>query len=165
MRPPAARPHCAALRRRALASMPNGVPMASMRGSYHHEPMWVAQASGARFTDVDGFSYADFNIADIRNSRVGLACSSGSTPRPPRRPTSKPFASRASPPVVKRYCSPGTGALLRRQADDELAVRGRAAQLEAVTVREVGRFIPHAHDIDCRRRWQHRRDSQISREV
>ena len=60
-----ARPHSAALRRRALASMPNGVPMAWMRGSYHHEPMWVAQASGARFTDVDGFSYADFNIADM----------------------------------------------------------------------------------------------------
>ena len=60
-----ARPHSAALRRRALASMPNGVPMAWMRGSYHHEPIWVAQASGAHFTDVDGFSYADFNIADM----------------------------------------------------------------------------------------------------
>jgi glutamate-1-semialdehyde 2,1-aminomutase len=60
-----ARPRSAALRQRALASMPNGVPMAWMRGSYHHEPPWVARASGARFTDVDGFSYSDFNIADM----------------------------------------------------------------------------------------------------
>ena len=48
-----ARPRSAALWKRALASMPNGVPMAWMRVSYHHEPLWVARASGARFTDVD----------------------------------------------------------------------------------------------------------------
>lgn len=45
--------------------MPNGVPMAWHRGSYHHEPPWVAHASGARFTDVDGHNYSDFNIADM----------------------------------------------------------------------------------------------------
>jgi len=61
----AARPKSAALRRRACAVMPNGVPMAWMRGSYHHEPPWVAGAAGAHFTDVDGFDYADFNIADM----------------------------------------------------------------------------------------------------
>ena len=61
----AARPQSAALRQRASAVMPNGVPMAWMRGSYHHEPPWVASAAGAHFTDVDGFSYADFNIADM----------------------------------------------------------------------------------------------------
>ncbi len=60
-----ARPKSAALRRRASAVMPNGVPMAWMRGSYHHEPPWVAGAAGAHFTDVDGFDYADFNIADM----------------------------------------------------------------------------------------------------
>jgi glutamate-1-semialdehyde 2,1-aminomutase len=61
----AARPRSAALRRRASAVMPNGVPMAWMRGSYHHEAPWVASATGAHFTDVDGFDYADFNIADM----------------------------------------------------------------------------------------------------
>jgi len=60
-----ARPKSAALRQRASAVMPNGVPMAWMRGSYHHEPPWVSSAAGARFTDVDGFHYADFNIADM----------------------------------------------------------------------------------------------------
>jgi glutamate-1-semialdehyde aminotransferase len=60
-----ARPASAALRQRALSVMPNGVPMSWMRGSYHHEPPWVAHAEGAHFTDVDGFDYADFNIADM----------------------------------------------------------------------------------------------------
>src|SRR5262245_14686934 len=58
-------PKSIALRQRATAVMPNGVPMAWMRGSYHHEAPWVAHAQGAHFTDVDGHRYADFNIADM----------------------------------------------------------------------------------------------------
>ena len=58
-------PRSIEMRRRGLAVMPNGVPMAWHRGSYHHEPPWVAHASGARFTDVDGHTYSDFNIADM----------------------------------------------------------------------------------------------------
>src|SRR3954454_21245981 len=61
----AARPRSAALWTRAWESMPNGVPMAWHRGSYHHLPMWVDAGAGARFTDVDGFTYSDFNIADM----------------------------------------------------------------------------------------------------
>jgi glutamate-1-semialdehyde 2,1-aminomutase len=45
--------------------MPNGVPMAWMAGSYHHLPMWIAEGRGAHITDVDGHTYADFNIADL----------------------------------------------------------------------------------------------------
>ena len=45
--------------------MPNGVPMAWMVGSYHHQPLWVAEGKGAHFTDVDGHTYRDFNIADL----------------------------------------------------------------------------------------------------
>ena len=60
-----ARPRSAALWTRAWESMPNGVPMAWHRGSYHHIPLWVDSAAGARFTDVDGFTYSDFNIADL----------------------------------------------------------------------------------------------------
>ena len=60
-----ARPRSAALWTRAWGVMPNGVPMAWLRGSYHHLPMWVASGEGARFTDVDGFTYSDFNIADL----------------------------------------------------------------------------------------------------
>ena len=58
-------PRSAALRDRGLEVMPNGLPMAWLRGSYHHIPMWVAQGHGARFTDVDGHTYSDFNIADM----------------------------------------------------------------------------------------------------
>ncbi len=45
--------------------MPNGVPMAWLFGSYHHVPPWVVEGKGARFTDVDGHTYSDFNIADM----------------------------------------------------------------------------------------------------
>lgn len=58
-------PRSIELRRRGEAVMPNGVPMAWLTGSYHHEPPWVAHAAGARFTDVDGHTYSDFNIADL----------------------------------------------------------------------------------------------------
>ena len=58
-------PRAAELRDRGLELMPNGLPMAWLRGSYHHIPMWVAQGRGARFTDVDGHTYSDFNIADM----------------------------------------------------------------------------------------------------
>jgi glutamate-1-semialdehyde 2,1-aminomutase len=34
-------------------------------GSYHHLPLWAVEGQGARFTDADGFEYADFNIADM----------------------------------------------------------------------------------------------------
>jgi glutamate-1-semialdehyde 2,1-aminomutase len=60
-----ARPRSAELWTRAWESMPNGVPMAWHRGSYHHLPMWIESGSGARFTDADGFTYSDFNIADM----------------------------------------------------------------------------------------------------
>jgi glutamate-1-semialdehyde 2,1-aminomutase len=59
------RPRSAALSQRGRAVMPNGVPMAWMVGSYHHQPPWVADAKGAHLTDVDGHDYADFNIADL----------------------------------------------------------------------------------------------------
>ncbi len=59
------RPRSAEMWTRAWDVMPNGVPMAWLRGSYHHLPMWVASGAGARFTDVDGFTYSDFNIADM----------------------------------------------------------------------------------------------------
>jgi len=61
----AAHPRSAELLARGRAVMPNGVPMAWLRSSYHHLPMWVASGSGAHFTDVDGHTYRDFNIADM----------------------------------------------------------------------------------------------------
>ena len=60
-----ARPRSAELLARGRVVMPNGVPMAWHVGSYHHLPIWVAEGHGARFTDVDGHEYADFNIADM----------------------------------------------------------------------------------------------------
>lgn len=60
-----AHPKCAALLQRGRRVMPNGVPMAWHVGSYHHLPLWAVEGRGARFTDADGFEYADFNIADM----------------------------------------------------------------------------------------------------
>jgi glutamate-1-semialdehyde 2,1-aminomutase len=61
----AARPRSAELWARAKASMPNGVPMSWLRTSYDHPPLFVAEGKGARFRDVDGHGYSDFNIADM----------------------------------------------------------------------------------------------------
>ena len=58
-------PRSIALRERARRSMPDGVPMAWHMSSYHDAPPWVAEGHGARFTDVDGHTYHDFNIADL----------------------------------------------------------------------------------------------------
>jgi glutamate-1-semialdehyde 2,1-aminomutase len=60
-----ARPRSLALSGQARAVMPNGVPMSWMLTSYEHGPLFVADARGSRFTDVDGLSYADFNVADM----------------------------------------------------------------------------------------------------
>src|SRR3954453_3476636 len=61
----AAHPRSAALLERGRAAMPNGVAVAWVIGSYHHLPMWVAEGRGAHIIDVDGHTYADFNIADL----------------------------------------------------------------------------------------------------
>jgi glutamate-1-semialdehyde 2,1-aminomutase len=58
-------PRSIELRERARRSMPNGVPMAWFASSYHHDAPWVVDGHGSRFTDVDGHTYADFNIADM----------------------------------------------------------------------------------------------------
>jgi glutamate-1-semialdehyde 2,1-aminomutase len=60
-----ANPRSLELHARGRRVMPNGVPMAWQVGSYHHPPLWVASGRGARFTDVDGHTYSDFNIADL----------------------------------------------------------------------------------------------------
>lgn len=60
-----ARPKSAELLRRGQKVMPNGVPMAWHVGSYHHLPLWGVEGKGSRFTDADGFTYSDFNIADM----------------------------------------------------------------------------------------------------
>jgi glutamate-1-semialdehyde 2,1-aminomutase len=61
----AARPRGQLLWKQGHAVMPNGVPMSWMRTSYDHPPLFVEDASGARFRDVDGHEYSDFNIADM----------------------------------------------------------------------------------------------------
>ena len=44
--------------------MPNGVPMAWMSTLYTHPPVFADAGRGAVFTDIDGHSYIDFNLAD-----------------------------------------------------------------------------------------------------
>ena len=58
-------PRCIETWHRAEQVMPNGVPMSWLRTSYDHPPLWVDDAKGARFLDVDGNEYVDFNIADM----------------------------------------------------------------------------------------------------
>jgi glutamate-1-semialdehyde 2,1-aminomutase len=55
----------AALAERARRHMPHGVPVAWMAGLYRTPPIYCAGGSGARFRDVDGNEYLDFNVADL----------------------------------------------------------------------------------------------------
>ena len=59
-----ARPRSLALIGRARAHMPNGMPMAWMASDYD-QPVYIDYGQGPGFTDVDGFSYADFNASDM----------------------------------------------------------------------------------------------------
>lgn len=64
-------PKSAALRTRAAAHLPNGVPMSWMRSLYPTAPIYIASGAGARFCDVDGNEYLDFNLSDL-SMTVGL---------------------------------------------------------------------------------------------
>src|SRR5689334_15347424 len=59
------RPRSAELWAKGRRVMPNGVPMSWMRVFYDAPPVYAAEGRGARFRDVDGIEYSDFNIADI----------------------------------------------------------------------------------------------------
>src|SRR6516165_791039 len=59
-----ARPQSMAMIARARAHMPNGVPMAWM--AYHADQLvYIDHGQGPGFTDIDGFSYVDFNASDL----------------------------------------------------------------------------------------------------
>ena len=59
-------PRSAELLARGRSVMPNGVPMAWHRGQLSPPPACGSvEGSGAHFTDVDGHTYRDFNIADM----------------------------------------------------------------------------------------------------
>jgi glutamate-1-semialdehyde 2,1-aminomutase len=58
------RPRSLAMISRARAHMPNGMPMAWMASEYD-QPVYIDHGRGAGFTDLDGFSYADFNASDM----------------------------------------------------------------------------------------------------
>ena len=58
------RPRTLAMVGRARAHMPDGMPMAWM-ASGNDQPVYVAYGSGPGFTDLDGFSYVDFNASDM----------------------------------------------------------------------------------------------------
>src|SRR6266581_9150172 len=60
----ARRPRSLAMIGRARAHMPNGVPMAWM-ASDNDQPVYVDHGHGPGFTDVDGFTYIDFNASDM----------------------------------------------------------------------------------------------------
>jgi glutamate-1-semialdehyde 2,1-aminomutase len=59
-----ARPRTLAIVERARAHMPNGVPMAWM-ASDNDQPVYIDHGQGPGFTDVDGFTYLDFNASDM----------------------------------------------------------------------------------------------------
>jgi glutamate-1-semialdehyde 2,1-aminomutase len=58
------RPATLALLDRARAHMPNGTPMSWMVEEYD-QPVYIERGQGPGFTDVDGFSYVDFNASDV----------------------------------------------------------------------------------------------------
>src|SRR5579859_6023933 len=59
-----ARPRSLAMIGRAGAHMPNGTPMTWM-ASDNDQPVYIDHGRGAGFTDIDGFSYVDFNASDV----------------------------------------------------------------------------------------------------
>ena len=59
-----ARPRTIAMIGRARAHMPGGVPMAWM-ATDNDQPVYIGHGQGAAFTDIDGFSYLDFNASDM----------------------------------------------------------------------------------------------------
>jgi glutamate-1-semialdehyde 2,1-aminomutase len=59
-----ARPRSLAMIARARAHMPNGVPMAWMAQD-NDQPVYIESGTGPGFTDLDGFSYTDFNASDM----------------------------------------------------------------------------------------------------
>jgi len=58
------RPRTLAMLGRARAHMPNGTPMAWM-ASDNDQPVYIDHGQGPGFTDVDGFTYLDFNASDM----------------------------------------------------------------------------------------------------
>jgi glutamate-1-semialdehyde 2,1-aminomutase len=58
-------PKSAAMHLRAADHLPNGVPMAWMAGLYRTPPIYCESGSGARFRDIDGNEYLDFNVGDL----------------------------------------------------------------------------------------------------
>jgi glutamate-1-semialdehyde 2,1-aminomutase len=58
-------PRSRAMREEGRAHMPQGVPMAWMVALNRLSPPFIEHATGARFTDVDGNNYLDFNVADL----------------------------------------------------------------------------------------------------
>jgi glutamate-1-semialdehyde aminotransferase len=57
-------PRCFALRERARASMPHGVPMLWMASYFAHPPVWIDEGHGAHFTCADGRRFLDTNVGD-----------------------------------------------------------------------------------------------------
>jgi glutamate-1-semialdehyde 2,1-aminomutase len=58
------RPRSLAMIERARAHMPNGTPMAWM--AYHDgQLVYIDHGQGPGFTDLDGFTYTDFNASDM----------------------------------------------------------------------------------------------------
>ena len=58
-------PRSAALSARAAAHLPGSVPMAWMAGLYPTPPLYAHSGAGARFRDIDGNEYLDFNLGDL----------------------------------------------------------------------------------------------------
>jgi glutamate-1-semialdehyde 2,1-aminomutase len=58
------RPATLALLRRARAHLPNGTPMSWMAID-NDQPVYIDRGHGPGFTDVDGFTYVDFNASDL----------------------------------------------------------------------------------------------------
>ena len=54
-----------AMTARARTSMPLGVPMAWMAGLHQTPPIYILKGNESRFTDIDGNTYCDFNVADL----------------------------------------------------------------------------------------------------
>lgn len=105
----ATHPRSLALAERAVGSLVGGVPMHWMADWSTPCPLFVDQAQGARFVDVDGLEYIDFCLGD-----TGAMFGHSPPPSPARWRDKRRVGSRRCCPARMRWwrrnCSPRASA-------------------------------------------------------
>lgn len=155
-------PRCLALRERARASMPHGVPMSWMVSYFAHPPVWITEGHGAHFACADGRRFLDTNVGD-KSTFCGI------DPAPVVRAVQRRVAAGAqfmlptedavavSEELARRWRLPGWQfTLSASQASTEALRLARHATGRRKVVSFVGNYGGHADELLVA--WSRRRD-------